>query len=129
MTEQIVEMQILKLQKDITDSENRIRDRLQKGREVKDSAYSVLAFNYNKLFKVSKENENAFDSSIENINKAIELSPYRLHHYATRADFYLQSGKYDLAKEDIDRLRDKTSVLQGIEKIYCNKIIEFFDSY
>ena len=122
MTEQIVEMQILKLQQDI-------KDRLQRGREVKDSAYSVLAFNYNKLFKVSKENENAFDSSIENINKAIELSPYRLHHYATRADFYLQSGKYDLAKEDIDRLRDKTSVLQGVEKIYCNKIIEFFDSY
>jgi hypothetical protein len=123
MTDEITEM---KLQKSITRNENDIIDRIKRGKEISDSKYCVLANDYNKLFMLNKD-INTFNSSIDNINTAIRLSPYDLKYYATRAKFYMHVDKYDVAKEDIDIIRGKINKLSGIEKMYCEKIINDFD--
>jgi len=123
MTDEITE---LKLQKSITRNENDITDRIKRGKEVSDSKYSVLANDYNKLFLLNRD-INTFNSSIDNINTSIRLSPYDLKYYATRAKFYMYVDRYNEAKKDIDIIRDKINKLSGIEKMYCEKIINDFD--
>ena len=125
MTDEITE---LKLQKSITRNENDITDRIKRGKEVSDSKYCVLANDYNKLFMLNKD-INTFNSSIDNINTSIRLSPYDLKYYATRAKFYMNIDRYNEAKKDIDIIRDKINKLSGIEKMYCEKIIKDFDKF
>lgn len=126
MTDEITELQISKLQKSITRNENDITDRIKRGVDVSDSKYSVLANDYNKLFLLNRD-INTFNSSIDNINTSIRLSPYDLKYYATRAKFYMHVDRYNEAKKDIDIIRDKINKLSGIEKMYCEKIINDFD--
>lgn len=129
MTDEITELQISKLQKSITRNENDITNRIKRGVEVSDSKYSVLANDYNKLFLLNKD-INTFNSSIDNINTSIRLSPYDLKYYATRAKFYMHTETgLNEAKKDIDFIRDKINKLSGIEKMYCEKIINDFDKF
>lgn len=122
----ITEMQISKLTKDIELFEKDIKDRKNREKDIPAAKYYLLANNYNKLFELNRD-DNAFKSSIDNINLAIELSPYELQYSATRAKFYMCIDKYDRAKEDIDNIRDKTNLLIGIPKIYVEKIINDYD--
>ncbi len=122
----ITEMQISKLTKDIELTEKNIQDRKNRRIDIPAAKYYVLANNYNKLFELNKDYK-AFNSSIDNINLAIDLSPYELQYSATRAKFYMYIDKYDKAKEDIDNIRDKTNLLTGIQKIYVDKIINDYE--
>lgn len=123
----ITEMQISKLTKDIERYKNDITDRKNRGKDITPAKYSVLANNYNELFKLNRD-DNTFESSIDNITLAIDLSPHELQYSAMRAKFYMDVDNYEKSKEDIDNIRDKTNLLSGISKIYVRKIVNDFDT-
>ena len=123
----ITEMQISKLTKAIAQTEKDIRDRKNRGKDVPPAKFSVLANNYNELFKLNRD-DNAFKSSIDNITLAIDLSPHELQYSAMRAKFYMDVDNYEKSKEDIDNIRDKTNLLSGISKLYVGKIVNDFDT-
>ena len=123
----ITEMQISKLTKDIVQTEKEITDRKNRGKDITPAKFTVLANNYNELFKLNRD-DIAFKSSIDNITLAIDLSPHELQYSATRAKFYMNVDNYEKAKEDIDNIRDKTNLLSGISKIYVRKIVNDFDT-
>ena len=122
----ITEMQISKLTTDIELTKKDITDRKNRGKDIIPAKYYVLANNYNKLFELNRD-DNAFKSSIDNINLAIDLSPHELQYSATRAKFYMDVDNYEQSKEDIDNIRDKIDILTGISKIYVRKIVNDFD--
>ena len=62
----ITEIQISKLTKDIEQTNKNIKDRKNRGKDITPSQYSVLANNYNKLFKLNSDDE-AFKSSINTL--------------------------------------------------------------
>lgn len=123
----MLQHQIEKLTKDIKKSEKDIQDRKDRKKEITSSKYVLLACGYNKLFNLTKDDQD-FDSSIDAINLAIDLSPFDYQYTAKRADYYIEVDKYEKAKEDIDSIRDKTNLLSGIEKIYVENIVRKFDT-
>jgi hypothetical protein len=123
----MTEIQILKLTKDIEQTNKDIKDRKNRGKDITPARYCVLANNYNELFKLNRD-DNAFKSSIDNITLAINSSPHELQYSATRAKFYMYVDNYEKAKEDIDNIRDKIYLLTGISKIYVSKIVNDFDT-
>jgi tetratricopeptide (TPR) repeat protein len=123
----ITEMLISKLTKDIEQSEKNIKDLENRGKDIIPTRYSVLANNYNELFKINRD-DNTFKSSIVNITLAIDSSPHELQYYAMRAKFYMNINNYEKAKKDIDNIRDKTNLLTGIPKIFVKNIVNDFDT-
>ena len=123
----ITEMQISKLRKDIAQTEKDITDRKNRGIDVPPAKFYVHAINYNKLFKLNRD-DNAFKSSIDNITLAIDLNPHELQYSATRAKFYMDVDNYKKSKEDIDNIRDKIDLLLGIPKFYVTNIVNEFDT-
>jgi hypothetical protein len=123
----ITEMLISKLTKDIEQSEKNIKDLKNREKDIIPTRYSVLANNYNELFKINRD-DNTFKSSIVNITLAIDSSPHELQYYAMRAKFYMNINNYEKAKEDIDNIRDKTNLLTGIPKIFVKNIVNDFDT-
>ena len=123
----ITETQISKLTKDIERSKNDITDRKNRGKDITPAKYCILANNYNQLFKLNRD-DNAFESSIDNITLAIDSSPHELQYSATRAKFYMDVDNYEKSKEDIDNIRDKIDLLTGISKLYVGKIVNDFDT-
>lgn len=122
-----MEHQIEKLSKDIKKSEENIQDRKSRNVEISSYTYVLLANSYIKLFDKTKDDKH-FDSSIDAINQAIDLSPFDFQYSARRAEYYMQVDKYEKAKEDIDTIRDKTNLLSGLEKLYVEQIIRKFDT-
>jgi len=123
----LLQHQIEKLTKDIKKSEEDIQDRKYRKVDIHSSKYVLLANNYKKLFDKTKDDKH-FDSSIDAINQAIDLSPFDFQYSARRADYYIEVDKYEKAKEDIDSIRDKTNLLSGLEKIYVEMIVRKFDT-
>jgi hypothetical protein len=119
-------MQISKLTKDILQTKKNITDYKNRGKDITPAKYSILANNYNELFKLNRD-DNAFKSSIDNITLAIDSSPHELQYSATRAKFYMDVDNYEKSKEDIDNIRDKIDILSGIPKLYVRKIVNDFD--
>ncbi len=119
---------ISKLEQEIISDEKNIEDRIKRGRKITQSAYYVLSTKYNKLFLLNKD-EKAFNSAIDNINKAILMnSEEDLQYLAQRADIYISSEKYDKAEEDITIIRNLISNMPScLEKLYVESIIKKFD--
>jgi hypothetical protein len=111
------------LTKTIAAAERDVADRKSRNRDITDSAYSVLSKHYFELFTLTGD-ETKFEAAINNITYAIEKNP-KVEHYATRAKYYMDAGKRDLAKDDIEYIRN--NIPSGIAGIYVKNIIQKYD--